>query len=162
MRAFRDNRWSAQLGRVGLALGGGALISTCVVHPSPTQSPPAAQGRPGLAEAAAPKPADARPWVVEPTWSSVERPVCNVAVAPRGTTSTDAGPADAGALRPGTVSNAARVVASMRGEFRACYQAALGANRSAAGTVRLTMRIACDGLVVGLSAKAQGIPEETV
>jgi hypothetical protein len=64
---------------------------------------------------------------------------------------------DAG-LAP-TVSNASVVVASWRKDFRACYLTERATRPEAAGTVHLTVRVACDGAVLSLQADATGITE---
>jgi len=69
---------------------------------------------------------------------------------------------DGGVSKSGNVSNAARVVAGMRPSFRACYNALLGRNREAQGTVRVTLRVNCVGRVIALHATAHGIDRETV
>jgi hypothetical protein len=49
--------------------------------------------------------------------------------------------------QPGTVSNAALVVAGMRSGFHSCYQDALSKDPATAGQVRLTIYVDCDGAV---------------
>jgi hypothetical protein len=61
-----------------------------------------------------------------------------------------------------TVSNASLVVGAMRAGFRRCYQEELGRDRSAAGSVKLKITIACDGSIAGLNGKASGLSPETV
>jgi hypothetical protein len=80
---------------------------------------------------------------------------------------TDGGvatPVDGGATpSPGTISNAARVVAGMRSRFRACYQALLDErNRNAVGQVRLSIRVDCEGRIEAMTARVSGVDKETV
>jgi Ca-activated chloride channel family protein len=51
----------------------------------------------------------------------------------------------------GHVGNAARIVAAMRPGFRSCYQRALADEPDAAGSIRLTIRVAEGGEVAGVS-----------
>jgi tetratricopeptide (TPR) repeat protein len=61
-----------------------------------------------------------------------------------------------------TVSNAARVVASMRAGFRTCYQRALTESRDAQGSVRLLLKVGRDGEVVVVQALSLGLPPSCV
>ncbi|HET9931616.1 MAG TPA: hypothetical protein VFQ35_13040, partial [Polyangiaceae bacterium] len=51
-------------------------------------------------------------------------------------------------VQGGTISNAARVVASMRAGFRACYNRGLGEDPDSEGTLRVTMLVAPQGHVI--------------
>jgi hypothetical protein len=63
-----------------------------------------------------------------------------------------AAPATAG----GIVSNAARVVASMRAGFSRCYQRGLNENPDAGGSIKLTIRVGAGGEVSGVTASPSG------
>jgi hypothetical protein len=69
---------------------------------------------------------------------------------------------DAGTEAPHMIPNAAHVVSGMRHGFRACYQDQLRRDRDAAGTVRTTIRVGCDGSVVSVSATGDGLDKATV
>lgn len=56
----------------------------------------------------------------------------------------------------GNVSDASRVVAQMRGGFRACYQRELANNPDAEGTIRLTIRVGPGGEVLSVAAASTG------
>jgi Ca-activated chloride channel family protein len=60
------------------------------------------------------------------------------------------------AVSGGNVSNAARVVAGMRAGFRSCYQRGLNENPSAAGAIRLGVRVGAQGQVVDAVPVATG------
>jgi len=70
--------------------------------------------------------------------------------APRGSVSTSAG------VSGGSVANAARVVARMRGRFRACYQAGLASNPDMEGSVTLTAKIGPNGEVQSVGGGGSG------
>ncbi|MGC4093265.1 MAG: AgmX/PglI C-terminal domain-containing protein [Polyangiaceae bacterium] len=56
----------------------------------------------------------------------------------------------------GAVSDAARVVAGLRGPLRNCYQRGLAENPDASGSIRLTIRVGAGGEVSGVSASPSG------
>lgn len=56
----------------------------------------------------------------------------------------------------GNVANAARVVAAMRPDFRACYQDGLREDRSLAGSIRLVIRVGANGYVTEVSSTTTG------
>lgn len=56
----------------------------------------------------------------------------------------------------GVVSDAARVVASLRAGFRACYERGLAENPDAGGAIRLTIRVGPAGEVSGVTASPSG------
>ena len=62
----------------------------------------------------------------------------------------------------GTLPNAARTVARMRGAFRACYNQGLAVNPDMAGTVTVTARIGPNGEVVMATASAGGTMSRAV
>jgi hypothetical protein len=66
---------------------------------------------------------------------------------------------DAG-VQSGTVSNASRVVAGMRADFRRCYQEDLGRDRLAAGGVRLTIHVGCEGSVIQVRGVATAMSKQ--
>jgi len=77
-----------------------------------------------------------------------------------GTVVSVAGPKVSASVGPlggtGNVSDAARVVASLRAGFRGCYQAGLADNPDAAGSIRLTIRVGAGGEVAGVSPASSG------
>jgi hypothetical protein len=62
----------------------------------------------------------------------------------------------------GLVSDAARVVASMRAGFRACYQRGLAVDPDASGGIRLSIRVGPGGEVSGVTATPSGNLPATV
>ena len=56
----------------------------------------------------------------------------------------------------GEVSDAARVIAGMRGAWRACYQRGLAENPDAQGSVRLTLRVGSNGETLSVGAVPSG------
>ncbi|MFC1641525.1 AgmX/PglI C-terminal domain-containing protein [Myxococcota bacterium] len=60
------------------------------------------------------------------------------------------------AVAGGEVSNASRVVASMRAGFRSCYNRELAQNPDAAGTIRLSITVGPGGEVRGVQATSSG------
>lgn len=62
----------------------------------------------------------------------------------------------------GIVSNVARVVASMRAAFRACYQRGLSEDPDAGGSIKLTIRVGPGGEVSGVTASPSGNLSATV
>ena len=61
-------------------------------------------------------------------------------------------------VRPGT----ARVVAGMRSGFLACYQGELRRDREAAGQVRLSIKVGCDGSVIWIRSTSQQLSKQLV
>ncbi len=60
------------------------------------------------------------------------------------------------AQAPNEVENAARVVGSLRGSFRACYSEALGRDRRAFGRLQVNIDVALDGVPWRVKARAAG------
>jgi TonB family protein len=62
----------------------------------------------------------------------------------------------------GSASNAARVVAAMRPDFKACYQAALAEDRNVEGSVRILIKVAADGSVSNVTPTPRSLPQGVV
>ena len=58
----------------------------------------------------------------------------------------------------GTIANASRVIAGVRGSLRSCYSAALAENPNARGSIRFTVSVGATGGVENVDAVASGLP----